>query len=128
MLYGVEYTSQTIITLLVTAWGVRLFVNILSKKLPYDSHEDARYAKWRKKWKYFYIRSFFQVYILQGLLMFLVAIPILVVNLSSGYEENITLTFLGACIALFGLLYEARADGELAGFIKNKKSGDILTG
>ncbi len=124
----VTYTSQVVMTLLVSAWGLRLFVNILSKKLPYDWKEDARYARWRKQWTYFKIRSFFQVYVLQWLLMFLVATPILILNLSSWYEENISLTFLGWAIALFGLLYEARADAELAGFIKNKKSGDILTG
>jgi len=59
--------------------------------------------------------------------MFLVAIPVLLLNLSSGYEESTFLTFLGASIALFGLLYEARADAELSGFTQNKKKGDILT-
>jgi steroid 5-alpha reductase family enzyme len=128
ILGGVWYTSQVVMTLLVCAWGIRLFLNILSKKLPYSGKEDARYKRWRESWTYFYTRSFFQVYVFQGLLMLLVATPIFVLNLSSWFEENITLTFLGASIALFGLLYEARGDAELAGFIKNKKSGDILTG
>jgi len=123
----VLYTSQIVVTLLVSAWWIRLFLNILSKKLPYNWKEDARYARWRDTWKYFKTRSFFQVYMLQWFLMFLVAIPILVLNLSSGYEENFTLTFIWASTALFWMLYEARADGELAWFIKNKKKWDILT-
>lgn len=126
-LYSVGYTSQTIMTLLVWAWGIRLFFNIFSKKLPYSGKEDARYKIWRDTWKYFYTRSFFQVYVLQWCLMCLVAIPILVLNLSSGFEERLFVTFLGANIAFFGLLYEARADAELAGFIVNKKSWEILT-
>lgn len=124
----VWYTSQVVMTLLVSAWGVRLFLNILSKKVPYSGKEDARYKRWRDNWTHFYTRSFFQVYFFQGFLMLLIATPILLLNLSSWFEESMTLTFLGWAIALFGLLYEARADGELAGFIKNKKSGDILTG
>ncbi len=122
------YTSQVIMTLLVSAWWVRLFLNILSKKLPYTWKEDARYARWRDAWTYFKIRSFFQVYMLQWILMFLVATPILILNLQTVIEENLILTFLWASIAFFGLLYEARSDAELAWFIKNKKKGDILTG
>lgn len=128
LLSWVWYTSQVVMTLLVSAWWVRLFVNILSKKLPYEWKEDARYKRWRDNWTYFYTRSFFQVYMFQGLLMLLVATPILVLNLSSWFEESNTLTFLGGAVALFWLLYEARADAELAGFIKNKKSWEILTG
>jgi len=128
ILWWIWYTSQVVMTLLVSAWGLRLFVNILSKKLPYSWKEDARYARWREQWTYFKTRSFFQVYALQWALMFLVATPIWILNLSSWFEENLTLTFLWASIALFWLLYEARADSELAWFIKNKKSWDILTG
>lgn len=127
LISAVGYTSQILVTVLVWAWWIRLFVNILSKKLPYSWNEDPRYARWRKQWTYFKTRSFFQVYIFQWILMFFVASPIWIINLSSWFEENITLSFLWAGIALFWLLYESRADAELAGFIKNKKSGDILT-
>jgi len=114
-------------TLLVSAWGIRLFLNILSKKLPYSGKEDARYKRWRDSWTYFKLRSFFQVYLLQWLLMLIIASPIFLLNLSSWFEDNITITFIGSVIALFWLLYESRADSELAGFIKNKKKWDILT-
>ena len=123
----VWYTSQVVMTLLVSAWWVRLFLNILSKKLPYSGKEDARYKRWRDNWTYFYTRSFFQVYLLQGFLMLLIATPILLLNLSSWFEDNNTITFLGSMIALFWLLYESRADAELSGFIKNKKQWEIFT-
>lgn len=119
--------SQTLLTLLVTAWGIRLFLNILVKKIGDFHHEDPRYALWRKQWKYIKTRSLFQVFLLQGILACIVATPIWVLNFASWFEENITLVFLGGMLALFWLLYESRADGELAGFMKNKKPGDILT-
>ena len=128
MLHSEWYTAQVVITLLASAWWIRLFFSIWAKKLPYNQKEDARYARWRKSWKYFKIRSFLQVYLFQWLLMWFIALPIFLLNLSSWFEEIISLTFLGWAVALFGLLYEARADAELAGFMKNKKSGDILTG
>lgn len=119
--------SQTILSLLVIAWGLRLFLVFLGKKLPYSWKEDKRYARWREKWTYFYTRSFFQVYLLQWILMFLVALPILMINLSDNFAQNIALTIIWWIIALAWLLYEDRADAELYGFIRNKKSWDILT-
>ena len=126
VLYASWSNAQDIVTLLVAAWGVRLAINIWAKKLGH-SWEDARYKRWRSQWKYFYTRSFFQVYILQGFLMCLVATPIFILNMSDTFTGSSWLTLVGWCIALFGLLYEARADAELAWFIVNKKSGDILT-
>jgi len=127
LLFSSWFTSQVLVTLLVGAWGVRLFLNILSKKLPYEWKEDPRYLRWRKQWTYFKLRSYFQVFFFQGFLMFLIATPILIVNLSSWYQELASVSLLWGFISLFWLLYQSRADSELAGFIKNKKSWDILT-
>jgi len=116
---------QVLLTLLITGWWVRLTLNILSKKLPYK-WEDRRYARWRKQWTYFKLRSFFQVYVLQGVLMFIISLPIIFLNTQSWFETNFALTLIGWLLALFWLLYESRADAELAWFIKNKKDWDIL--
>lgn len=124
---SIETTSQTLMTLLVTAWGVRLALNIGSKKFLHTG-EDARYARWRTSWKYFYIRSFLQVFVLQGILMFFVATPIWILNSESGFQENMMLTMIGWLIALFGLIYETIADSELRQFVRTKEEGQILTG
>lgn len=74
--------DQCIITGLVVLWGIRLTSHIGFRKLR-EAKEDPRYAKWREEWGngwYFVIRSFFQVYLLQMLLMLVVATAILVVN------------------------------------------------
>lgn len=120
------YTSQSVMTLLVIAWGVRLTINIGTKKFSH-SWEDARYARWRKSWKYFYLRSFFQVYMLQAILMLWVASPIIILNTTSGFQEHIFLTLFWWMVALFGLIYETVADSELKQFIRTKKQGEILT-
>ena len=80
--------AQYVVTGLVLLWGIRLTSHIGFRKLR-EGKEDPRYAKWREEWGsgwYFVVRSFFQVYMLQMLLMLVVAMPILVVNLSS--EQN----------------------------------------
>lgn len=126
--YGqsIEATSQTLVTLLVTAWGLRLVLNIATKKF-FHSGEDARYARWRLTWKYFYLRSFVQVFVFQGILMFFVATPIWILNFESGFGEHTFLTMIGWLIALFGLIYETIADSELRQFVRTKEEGQILT-
>ena len=91
---SIETTSQTLVTLLVTAWGIRLTLNIGSKKFLHAG-EDARYARWRASWKYFYVRSFLQVFVLQGILMFFVATPIWILNFESRFQEHMMLTMMG---------------------------------
>ena len=59
--------ENNILTLIIIGiWAVRIFLHIgvrfLNKK-----EEDFRYKSWRITWKYFYTRSFFQVFLLQGL-------------------------------------------------------------
>ena len=68
----VETFSLTplILTLMVTLWGARLSFRIYIKNR--GKPEDFRYAKWRKEWKWFHVRSFFQIFILQGLIIFLI--------------------------------------------------------
>ena len=74
---------QYLITGSVLLWGIRLTSHIGFRKLR-EGREDPRYTKWREEWGngwYFYTRSFLQVYMLQMLLMLVVALPILVVNI-----------------------------------------------
>jgi steroid 5-alpha reductase family enzyme len=130
--------AQYIMTGLVLLWGIRLTSHIGFRKLR-EGKEDPRYAKWREEWRsgwYFIIRSYLQVFILQMILMLVVAIPILVVNLFSeqnppspiyqGGVEQIFLIF-GVLIALAGLIFETIADLQLKEFLKIKKPGQIFT-
>ena len=120
LFYSDENMAQITLTFLIFLWGSRLSFHIGMKNLQHV-HEDARYAAWRKEWKNVYLRSFFQVYMLQGFFMCVIATPIFLINLHSGFDSNIFLSLLGLVVALFGIFYETKADGELAQFMKHKK-------
>lgn len=119
---------QSLVTILVLIWGIRLSSHIGFRKL-LERKEDPRYAKWREEWWngwYFYIRSFLQVYILQMILLLVVAIAIIIVNLYGTVNYNSWITYIGVSVALFGLIFESIADRQLAEFIKTKKPGEIF--
>ena len=117
---------QLFLTLLITVWWARLTIHIWSKKLSH-AWEDARYARWRESWKYFYLRSFFQVYILQGFLMILIAFPLYAHLFFEIKTYTIWVLILWVLLAMFWLIYEIIADTELKQFMKTKKSWEILT-
>lgn len=116
---------QTIVLILVALWAFRISIYIFSKKLK-KSGEDPRYAVWRSEWKYFKTRSFFQVYMLQMILMCIVATPIWFLFLSV-YQEAPLFTYIWLSIALFGLIFETIADWQLSQFMKIKRPGQIFT-
>ncbi|MBT4917191.1 DUF1295 domain-containing protein [Candidatus Peregrinibacteria bacterium] len=122
---GTYELEQIVITSLVTIWGLRLTYHILKRK--WGKPEDFRYANWRKAWgKWVHLRAFFQIFILQGLIMLIVASPIILVN---GFYEEKSVIFLevGLLIWLIGFFFEAVGDYQLKEFIKTKKDGEIMT-
>lgn len=124
-----HFSSQIIITILVWLWWIRIVSHIGIRKIK-DSREDARYAKWRREWWdgwYFYVRSFVQVYLLQMVLMFLIAVPILITNFSLNGSEFTLYIYIGSILALSGIVIEMIADIQLTRFIKIKKPWEIFT-
>ncbi|MBP7388841.1 MAG: DUF1295 domain-containing protein, partial [Chitinophagales bacterium] len=76
---GSDRFHQKIVTYLVFIWGLRLSFYIGMRN--WGKPEDFRYANWRKEWGNTVIwRSFLQVFMLQGLIMFINLLPVLVVN------------------------------------------------
>jgi steroid 5-alpha reductase family enzyme len=115
---------QILVWGLVTIWWFRLAWYIFFKKIK-KSWEDPRYKKWRSEWKYFYTRSFFQVFLLQMLLMILISIPLFLI-FQNIISFNIIFT-IWIVIALIGLIYETIADIQKSKFLKIRKQWDILT-
>jgi steroid 5-alpha reductase family enzyme len=102
--------------MMVTIWGSRLAWHIHRRNK--GKAEDFRYLAWRKEWgKWFYLRSYFQVYFLQGVLLFCVVMPVLVINSqpaqSLGFVE-----LMGFVIWAIGFWFESTGDAELARFLK----------
>jgi steroid 5-alpha reductase family enzyme len=111
--------------ILVSIWGLRLAWHIHARHR--GKPEDFRYITWRREWgKWFYVRSYAQVYLLQGALLFLVALPMLIIN----RRPRGTVGFLGGvgvCVWLFGFLFESIGDAELARFARDPHNrGKIL--
>lgn len=109
-----------LVCILVSIWGFRLAWHIYSRNK--GKTEDYRYLAWRKEWgKYFYIRSYFQVYFLQGVLLFMIVLPVLIINKSSGISLG-WLDLVGLAIWLFGFYFEFVGDMQLAQFINNPEN------
>lgn len=123
-----EYSNiiLNVATLLIGCWATRIFLHIGTRFI-HKKEEDFRYKVWRDTWKFFYLRSYFQVYILQGFLMFVMSLAVLAVvgtvsNLSNlGYFFFVT----GVVIAVFGLSFETIGDLQLNKFISLKKENKI---
>jgi steroid 5-alpha reductase family enzyme len=116
---------KAIVSLLVAIWGLRLSVHILARSKGKD--EDFRYKAWRNTWKFFYVRSFFQIYMLQGFFMLIISSPVWYINLSRGGPlgawDSLGLLLFGA-----GFIIETMADNQLAEFKRNPASkGKIMT-
>ncbi|MBP9710902.1 MAG: DUF1295 domain-containing protein [Candidatus Pacebacteria bacterium] len=112
-----EGVRGILVNALVTVWGVRLAWHIHQRNK--GKTEDYRYQAWRKEWgKWFYPRSFLQVYILQGILLFLIVLPVVLINKSAGGALGL-LDLMGVGLWLFGFYFESVGDAQLARFIKD---------
>ena len=106
---------KQLVAVLVTLWGLRLGLHIGSRN--WGKPEDFRYAKWREehgaRWWWL---SFFQVFLLQGFLMWVISMPLLAAQIS-GFPAILTpLDLVGAAIWIFGLVFESFADAQLRRF------------
>jgi len=113
-----------VVAILVIIWGTRLAWHIYLRNR--GKPEDYRYQIWRKEWKNFYLRSFFQVYILQGVFLYLISLPFLFINQSA--LRGITFfDLLGLFIWGIGFYFESTGDSQLKKFISNPRNkGKIM--
>ena len=121
--FGQRNLISLIVNLLVSIWGLRLAIHIYLRNK--NKQEDYRYKKWREEWKFFYLRSFLQVFLLQGILMFIISSSVIFINLHSIDFKNIYL--FGILIWIFGFIFEAISDWQLKKFIAKKENqGKIM--
>ena len=116
-LTGNSSVRGMLVGILVSIWGVRLAWHIHARNK--GKTEDYRYLAWRKEWgKWFYVRSYLQVYLLQGVLLFLIVSPVLFINQNAGPDLGL-LDGIGVAVWLIGFYFEAVGDAQLARFIKD---------
>lgn len=112
-----QSTRGLLVGLLISIWGIRLAWHIHTRNK--GRAEDYRYAEWRKTWgKWFYLRSYAQVYLLQGALLFLIVFPVLLINKSVGTDLRY-LDLVGVIVWIVGFIFESVGDAQLARFIKD---------
>ncbi|MCA9344763.1 DUF1295 domain-containing protein [Candidatus Saccharibacteria bacterium] len=108
--------------ILTVIWGLRLAIHVFSRNK--GKKEDFRYAQWRKDWgKFFLIRSYFQVFLLQGLLLILVATPVILATRLSTSLDVSAWYLAGLIVWIFGFYFEAVGDWQLSQYIKQKIAG-----
>jgi steroid 5-alpha reductase family enzyme len=112
---------------LVSAWGLRLSIYLAWRNI--GKGEDPRYQKFRREYgenRYWWI-SFFQTFLLQGILMWLISAPLLGAQYYKNGNALTVLDYIGVFVWLIGLVFEAGGDFQLARFKANPANkGKVL--
>jgi len=119
-------TRKLLLNMLVTIWGLRLSLHILIRN--WGKPEDFRYQVWRKEadaaWWW---RSFFKVFLLQGVILWIVASPLLAAQISAQPDHLTWIDILAVPLWLIGFFFEAVGDWQLAHFKVNPANkGKVL--
>jgi steroid 5-alpha reductase family enzyme len=106
-----------LVVILVILWGLRLAVHIGLRNL--GKREDERYRQWREEWgRHWLLRSYLQVFLLQGFLCYLISLPVLWIVFNGASPWTVWDAF-GLAVWLVGLFFEAVGDFQLAQFKKD---------
>ena len=106
---------QIILFLLVTIWGLRLSLYLAWRNI--GNGEDFRYREFRKNYgKNYWWISFFQTFLLQGVLMWLISSTLWGVNRFQATTSLTTLDSIALLIWTFGFVFEAGGDYQLSKF------------
>ena len=111
---------------LVLIWALRLALHIHARGR--GKGEDPRYRKWREEWgRWVALRSFLQVFMLQGFFLLVVAAPVLFV-IAAPPTPGTWLDALGVLVWLIGFLFEAIGDWQLLRFTRDPgNAGRLMT-
>ena len=118
---------KMLVLVLVSIWGLRLSIYLAWRNL--GKEEDFRYREFRRKYgpeRYWWI-SYFQTFILQGVLMMIVSLPLLAVHAGSGSGIPGLPDYIAVVVWLIGFAFEAGGDLQLARFRSNPENkGKVL--
>lgn len=111
-------TRKWLISILVTIWGLRLSIYILRRN--WGKGEDFRYRKWREEaGREWWWRSFFKVFALQGLLMWIISAPLLAAQISPTPARLTILNYVAILMWAIGFFFESVGDLQMARFKAN---------
>jgi len=119
---------KAIILALVIIWGLRLSIYLAWRN--HGKGEDFRYKEFRRKYgvdRYWWI-SYFQVFLVQGLLMWLISAPLLGAQYIHDSGNPGFLDIIAILVWLTGFIFEAGGDFQLARFKSDPQNkGKLLT-
>ncbi len=123
---GYELRKLVVLSL-VTIWGLRLTIYLAWRNI--GKGEDFRYKEFRRnygEYRYWWV-SFFQTFLLQGVLMWLISAPLLGAQYTSAGDSLNIFDYLGIAFWVIGFTFEAGGDYQLAKFKKNPANkGKVL--
>ncbi|HSG16227.1 MAG TPA: DUF1295 domain-containing protein [Anaerolineae bacterium] len=123
---GGEPVRKLLLVGLVTIWGIRLSIYLLWRN--WGHGEDYRYQAFRQRYgpeRYWWV-SFFQTFMLQGLLAWIISAPLLGAQIRGGPLN--ALDFLAVAVWIIGFVFEAGSDLQLARFkASSDNRGKLLT-
>lgn len=119
-------TRNLVVLGALTIWGLRLAIHLFLRNA--GKGEDYRYQQFRKQYgpeRYWWF-SFFQVFVLQGVLAWLISFPLLAVAISK--NEWSLWDSLALAVWSIGFFFEAVGDAQLVRFKrKSENKGKLLT-
>ena len=110
---------QIVLFVMVAIWGLRLSIYLAWRNI--GKGEDFRYREFRRKfgeYNYWWI-SYFQTFLLQGILMWIISVTLYGVSMSSNETSLNIIDFTGILIWIIGFIFEAGGDFQMAKFKMN---------
>ncbi|WP_442508444.1 DUF1295 domain-containing protein [Novipirellula sp. SH528] len=112
---------STLLAILTTIWGLRLAIYLAWRN--HGKDEDARYQAMREhRGDSFWWISFFTVFGLQGVVMWLVSLPVQIGQTVASPMNG--LNYLGIAVWVIGFFFETVGDLQLARFKATKDESD----
>ena len=123
-----ELNARKIVILtLVCIWGFRLAIYLAIRNI--GKGEDFRYQEFRQNYgpKRYWWFSYFQTFLLQGILIMIISLPLLGINYNNINGNLEILDYLGIIIWIIGFTFETVGDFQLSNFKRDPKNkGKIL--
>lgn len=113
------HLQSKLLAVMVSAWGIRLAVHIASRNR--GRKNDPRYDTLTAHWKArtYWLRAYTAIFLLQGLLVLLISVPVTVAATDTSSSIHAT-TVVGCLVWGIGLLIETIADYQLRRFLASR--------
>lgn len=119
--------ASVLAIILISLWGIRLAYRIYTKNK--GKPEDFRYHTWRTSWmrkglRYYYIRTYLQIFALQGFIISVILLPFTLTLATTAQSSSLIL--FGFVLWCIGYYFEVIGDRQLDAFMKRKHEGNTI--